>query len=373
VIEPQEGGRREGCHAQRIGQGKPEPGHAVSHGARHIEVGARERPVRSRQLSALPIDRSTVQIEAGEIRARHRHGVGYEHHVIHALGRNGDAQSRVADVVPVDDQSAPRAAAVEPCSHRPGVPAGEGRHGVEEMREASQTVATCFHDGGVIACRMACAHEDACGSQARDGFHAVALGCERHEGAAFLERRQDGDVLVLHGAHVVRIVDTLALGVDEWPFHMDAEDAGNACGESLTHGLHRLDHALPGVGNEGWQQTHSAVGPMGFGDGPQSLGGAHVIEEYPATAIHLYVNKARSKEAFDPLLLDPGPDVPLVRKADNATVPDDNGASFEDVIAVEDAGSHEGKGHHTVSVTLRRRGGLSGLRPRASAMAFTRG
>ena len=112
---------------------------------------------------------------------------------------------------------------------------------------------------------------------------------------------------------------------------------------------------------------------MGLRDGPDALDAAHVVEENAAAAIDLHVDEAgREKPSHRPAL-DAGAEILLLGHGANAAVLDDDGAAVEHVRPVEDPGTGQGNGHQRVSVTLRRRGGLSGLRPRPKAVAFTRG
>ncbi len=56
--------------------------------------------------------------------------------------------------------------------------------------------------------------------------------------------------------------------------------------------------------------------------------------------------------------------------ATDATTLDENGMPVEEMVVDKDTAIDERLGHHTVSVTLRRCGGMSGLRPRRNASAF---
>ena len=65
-----------------------------------------------------------MQLEAGEVGPRHRHGVGHQHHPLGAFGGNGDAQGRIAHVMPIDDEAAPRVPAVERSAHGARIASG---------------------------------------------------------------------------------------------------------------------------------------------------------------------------------------------------------------------------------------------------------
>jgi hypothetical protein len=275
--------------------------------------------------------------------------------------------------VPVDDEAAPGVPAVERRAHRTRITAGERRHGVVEMREAAQPMADCFHDGVVVAGRMTGADQHAGRGEARNGFHAVALGRQRHQGPAFGEGGHNGDVLILHRPHEGGIMHALALRADEGPLQVNAEHAGNAGCQRLAHGLHGLDHGFTGIRDEGRQEARGAVGPVRLSDGPDAVDGANVVVENAAAAIDLNVDEAGSEQTLDPAAFDARAEIALMRDTEDAAAIDHHGTAVEHMRPVEDAGSGERDGHQTVSVTLRRRGGLSGLRPRARAMAFTRG
>ena len=165
----------------------------------------------------------------------------------------------------------------------------------------------------------------------------------------------------------------LALGADEGAFEMDAENAGNAGIERRAHGFDRFRHGLTGIGDEGRQQPGGAIGAVGLRDGPDALDGTHVVVENAAAAIDLHVDEAGSEEALNGPPFDSCAEILLLGQGANAAVLDDDGAAVEHVRPVEDPGTGQGNGHQRVSVTLRRRGGLSGLRPRPKAVAFTRG
>jgi hypothetical protein len=94
---------------------------------------------------------------------------------------------------------------------------------------------------------------------------------------------------------------------------MDAENAGNAHVQRLTHGVHGLGHALAGIGDESRQQSYGAITPMRFGNGLQSLNRAQVVVKNAAPAIHLHVDEARRQKAIDATLLDAGAEILFVR------------------------------------------------------------
>ena len=100
---------------------------------------------------------------------------------------------------------------------------------------------------------------------------------------------------------------------------------------------------------------------------------AHVVEQDAAAAIHLHVDEARREQTFDRPPSMPAPRSLSSGQRRDAAVLDDDCVAFEHVRAVEDTRAGERNAHQTVSVTLCRRGGLSGSRPRACAMAFTSG
>ncbi len=100
---------------------------------------------------------------------------------------------------------------------------------------------------------------------------------------------------------------------------------------------------------------------------------SHVVEHDPAAAIHLRVDEARGQQPLDGVAPHARAQILLEGNSGDARSLDDDRASFEDMRAVENTSAGEGEAHHTVSVTFSRRGGLSGLRPRACAMAFTSG
>jgi hypothetical protein len=120
---------------------------------------------------------------------------------------------------------------------------------------------------------------------------------------------------------------------------MDAENARNAGGQRVAHGVHGFRHPLAGVGDEGGQQAGGAVGAMGGRKGSQAVHVANIVEENAAAAIDLDVDEARSEQPLDPAALHIRAEIPLLRDGEDAAVPDHHGAAFEDVRAVEDARS----------------------------------
>ena len=137
----------------------------------------------------------------------------------------------------------------------------------------------------------------------------------------------------------------------------------------------RFAHAFARIGDEGRQQAGGAKAR----DAPDAMvlmpsivrTSLNSTPPPPFTCVSM---KPGASKPFDRLVADacarvhPLGGTPAMRPSSMTTArPSSN------VRAVEDPGAGERDAHHTVSVTLRSRGGLSGLRPRACAMALTSG
>jgi hypothetical protein len=129
---------------------------------------------------------------------------------------------------------------------------------------------------------------------------------------------------------------------------------------------------FPIVADQGRQQSGRAEAAMRRGDATHAVHIRRVVEQHPAAAIDLAVDESGRQHA-------PAEIVTLRFAHARIGIADDRG----DVRAVDQhgkarsetgVGQHaavdQGGWHQTVSVTLRRCGGTSGLRPRRSDSAF---
>ena len=161
----------------------------------------------------------------------------------------------------------------------------------------------------------------------------------------------------------MRVVNALTCVIQERPFDMDADNAGDACVDRRVDGVERNGDILQRGADERWEKGGCAIGSMCRADTGYTLDSQAIVEKDVAAAIHLRVDKAGNKPAL--VEIDRG----VIRHADRA---DRGGIEIEGhrialAVSAQDATIGKGQTVHRVSVTLRRKGGWSGSRPRARA------
>src|SRR6185436_2220345 len=111
---------------------------------------------------------------------------------------------------------------------------------------------------------------------------------------------------------------------------------------------------------------------MGAADLPDGIDGRFGVEQHPAAAVYLRVQKARQKQMATEVVADRLPTARVV-VGDDVDYPsslEQYGAVIDDAGITEHPAVDQRNRHQTVSVTLRKCGGRSGSRPRAMASAL---
>ena len=275
--------------------------HRVAHRGRHVEIGAGERAgaFSTRELSAGAQDALALEGEFGELAAHGRHGIGHQHHPLGPLGGDGDLEAGGGDMVEIDDQSAPARPILQRGAHRPGIAAGQRRHGVVEMGEAGEPQREGLADRLVVRCRMAGGDNDSGLHEAADVVGRDLLRRQGHERPPGAERRQDRQILGLQGPDHRRGMDAAALDIEEGPLDMDAEQPRQTRGQACAHGGDGLGGLGAGVADQGHHESRGAEAPMGGADRGDAIGGRHIVELDSAAAIDLDIDEARRQQALE--------------------------------------------------------------------------
>ena len=179
---------------------------------------------------------------------------------------------------------------------------------------------------------------------------------------------EEREVRRLHRPDQPRVVRALAAGVEVRPLEVQPEEAGHALGGGGDPRLHRRAGDLGRVGDQRRQEPGRPEPRMRGADGADAVEVGVVVQHHPAAAVHLQVDEPRRQHpAAEP---HPRAGGRLVRRHDrrHAAVLDQERGSRVQPRPVEDRGAFEDR-RHSVSVTLRRWGGVSGLNPRRRASA----
>ena len=166
-----------------------------------------------------------------------------------------------------------------------------------------------------------------------------------------------------------------ALLAQEWPFDVDAEQAGNAAQDAFAHRADAARHHGQIVADQRGQETGGAEAAMRAADGFDAGDAGIVVEQHAAAAVHLGIDESGDQQllleiddAIDDSIrtdhfarADPRLDAPVVHQQRLAAL---NAGVGQNPSVLEC------NPHQVVSVTLWRCGGRSGSRPRASASAF---
>ena len=274
-------------------------------GGDHVEIGAGQRAVVKRQLAAAARDGAAAERDRRELGADRRHGIGDEIDARRpGLGTQRRRDGAGMDVEAVGDQAAPDIARIEHCADKARTAMAELAHGVEEMRRE----AGAGREGGagdfVGRIAMADRDMDARRGEARDLRRRNGLGRDRRQHMLDAGRGQALEIALLHGADEVRIMGALARDREMRPLDMDAEAAGDVCGDGVANGRDRRRGHGGAVGDQRRQQRRGPEAGMGGADRTHALDGRRVIEQRAAAAIHLQVDEAGGDEAaiqHDPL------------------------------------------------------------------------
>src|SRR5262249_42737739 len=103
-------------------------------------------------------------------------------------------------------------------------------------------------------------------------------------------------------------------------------------------------------------------------DGADRLDARRVVEKHAATAIHLQVDEAGQQQSAIEVVGLGGAAARIMRRQHVDDVPlfDEYALAAYEGVGTQHPPVDQREAHHSVSVTLRRLGGVSGLCPRAS-------
>jgi len=166
-------------------------------------------------------------------------------------------------------------------------------------------------------------------------------------------------------------VHALALGADERPLDVHADDAGHALGNRLAHGIHRMGDHLEVVADQRRQESRGAEAPVRTADVADRVDRRRLVEEHAAAAVHLRVDEARHQHRTLQVMAARALDARIAPGGDrdDAAVVHEHGAALDESLVGEDGPVDDGI-HQWVRVTFCRCGGLSGSMPRAMATAL---
>ncbi len=200
-----------------------------------------------------------------------------------------------------------------------------------------------------------------------------AIGRYRDEQRFDAEGQDLVHVRIGHHAHQVGIVRAAPLGRQERPFEMDAEAAERRAGDRLLDRGDRLGGDLRRIRDQGRQQRRGAEAGMRIADRAHALRGRRIVEQHAAAAIDLRIDEARRQHAaLQTMHRQVARHHCLRHHVEDARAVDHDGVLRAPLGAVEDLRACDREpGHHKVSVTFLRRGGVSGSKPRARAIRST--
>ena len=272
----------------------------------------------------------------------------------------------------IDDDADPAVAVFQRSAHCARLTALQRRHRVVQVGEAAYAGIQAGADLFVRACGMAGGHDHATFDQRTDGFQWHALRRQRQQRHAVVQRRGQRDLFFVRHAELAGIVRALARRRDVGPFQMDADHARHALRDGLAHRTDGFAHHRHVIADQRGQHRGGTEAAVCLRDGTQRGNIGRVVEQRTAP-IDLHVDEAGQQPAAAQVHL-LGSVAQLrcgvgQQRAD-ATLFDHHSQIVAEFIACQDAGIAQHGCHHTVSVTLFRCGGRSGLKPRRSASAL---
>ena len=126
------------CKSQRVRQSNSEQANAILNRRRHVENRAGQRSIFGDAAAVACSDVLSVEGEMGMTAADGRHGVTHEHGVAEPAQRK--AEHGGIDVHTVDDEPIPAFGRFQCQRDRAGLTTGQRTHGVEEVREADESL-----------------------------------------------------------------------------------------------------------------------------------------------------------------------------------------------------------------------------------------
>ncbi len=194
----------------------------------------------------------------------------------------------------------------------------------------------------------------------RDGQHDLAAP----------RAAQFGQQVFIQMADQRWIVHALAHGIDERPFDMQADDARQALGNGGIDHVERCGNRRRRIGDQRGHQGRGAKARVRLGNRGQPFDGDIVVEQGPATAIDLAIDKARQQPAA--VEINHGAiNRHIGRNIRDAPGLDLHRSRRNDAITQQDMAVGKRQNGHRVRVTFARNGGSSGLKPRLIDSALT--
>ena len=168
------------------------------------------------------------------------------------------------------------------------------------------------------------------------------------------------------------IVHALTGDVEERPFDVNAENPRNARRDRAAHRGDGMRDDIEVRADQRRQEAGGAEAAMCGADGADRLHARRIVEQHPATAIHLQVDEARQQQASAEVIGLRRAAARIIGRQhiDDAALLDEHTLAADEGIRAQHSTVQQGDAHQSVSVTLRRWGGASGSCPRVSDSAF---
>src|SRR5690606_15472581 len=167
-------------------------------------------------------------------------------------------------------------------------------------------------------------------------------------------------------------MDAAAGFVQKWALYVNPENSGNPCRDGFLNGGDRSGDHVQVVADEGRQKSRCPELPASATDFLDSFHRRAVVGQRAGATIDLRVDEAGQQEvsAKVDLLRAPGR-MPTLRHRSDVRTAGHHGQAFLHACIRQDSSIDKRDGHYSVSVTLDRCCGWSGLKPRATDSAFT--
>ena len=267
----------------------------------------------------------------------------------------------------VADQPGAEFPAFERGADKAGLAMAERAHRVEQMRDQTGACLGIGYRGPVTAVAVSKADMDAGFCQPRHLRAGNAFGGAGDDQRGQFRSRGDQrlEIGVVHRPDQVDGMRALAAGRQMRPFQMDAGEARNFRPGRLDARLDRIARHVARVGDQRRQYRGGAEPHVRGTDRADRLDARPVIEQDAAAAIDLQVDEARYEHRAGAFRQHcPGRHVVAPDDPFHLAVVDHECGMVVPACAVENASPGDCVAlRHTVSVTLRRRAGASGLRP----------
>ena len=165
---------------------------------------------------------------------------------------------------------------------------------------------------------------------------------------------------------------SLTSDIEEGPLDMDAEDTRNTRRDGATHCRDGARDDVEICADQRRQEASGAKVAVGGADGADRIHGRCIVEQHPATTVHLQVDESRQQQSAGEVMGLSCAATHIIGRQhiQDARVLDQHTVAAHEPVSAQHPPVDQCAGLHIVSVTLRKCGGASGLSPRASASAF---